>query len=313
MSSPARGVTWQELFPGATREQSGHFPARAALKTTKPLALLHGSASSGWQGACLTHLHASEGTQIELAFSWIRISQRLSVKGGRLPTRAGDIAPPASANLQVGLPDALYRGTFTGPAEGLNLYIDPSLFERTLHVPYSESALADLARHLHRDHIIEHLMRALLSDVAAGNPGGPLLGEAIVAAIIHRLCAAERAPSPAKGAHLNAPEMARVHDFVAANLAKPMHLEALASLLKMSVSRMSRSFRNTTGMSPHQYILRLRAERAQELLERPGPSLDEVAETCGFADRTHMSTSLRRLLGRTPTQIRTSARERRLA
>ena len=313
MCTPARCVTWQELFPDATFEQVGPFPGKATLKATKPLALLHGSMSSGWQGACLTHLHASEGTEIELAFSWIRISQRLSVRGGPLPTRAGDIAPPRNSNLQVGIPEALYRGTFTGPAEGLNLYIDPSLLERTLHTSYSEASLATVSRRLHRDGIIEHLMRALLSDVAAGSPSGPLLGESIIAAIIHQLHAAERSPSAAKGAHLSGLEIRRLHDFVAANLAKAIHLEDLAALLRMSVSRLSRAFRNTAGISPHQYVLRIRAEQAQELLKRSDTSLDEIAEHCGFADRTHMSTSLRKQLGRTPTQIRTSGREMRRA
>jgi AraC family transcriptional regulator len=309
MSTPVRSVTWQELFPDAAREQFGPFPGQAAFHASRPLALLHGSASSGWRGAGLTHLRASKGTEIELAFSWIRISQRLSLQGGPFPTRAGERALPASSNLQIGIPGSVYRGTFTGPAEGLNLYVDPSLIERTLHAPYSEPVLADVARKLHRDRVIEHLMRALLSDVAAGSPGGPLLGEAVVAAIIHRLQAAERAPMIAKGAHLSAREMGRLRDFVAANLSRPVHLEDLATLLRMSVSRLSRAFRNTVGMSPHQYVLRLRAEHAQELLRQPGRSLHEVAEACGFADRTHLSTSLCRLLGRTPSQIRTNARE----
>ena len=308
MSTPAQSATPYEASD-AIREQIGSYVGRIAFEPSVPITYLHTSRSSKWRGAALVHARTNGDTSVEGAWSTLRVVQRVSEPGRAFTICTGERAPPPDATLRVGIPGAVYRGTVTDTYEVVTLYVDLALVERTLHAPYSEALIAAVASRLHQDRVIEQLMGALLSDVVEGSPGGPLLGETVVAAVIHRLHAAGDASSMAQGARLSAPELRLLRDYVAANLAGPLHLEDLAVLLGTSVRRFCRGFRNATGLSPHQYVLGCRVERARDLLRRPGLSLDEVAEACGFAGRTHMSSCFRKLLGPTPSQIRAHSRE----
>ena len=118
--------------------------------------------------------------------------------------------------------------------EALSVDLDRSLVDRTLNIPYSKSLVAQAARRLHRDPLTVHLMQALLSDVIAGSPGGPLLGETIIAALVHRLHAAARAPAAEQHGRLSRSEMNLVREYIDANLSGPLHLDALADLTGMS-------------------------------------------------------------------------------
>jgi AraC-like DNA-binding protein len=71
----------------------------------------------------------------------------------------------------------------------------------------------------------------------------------------------------------------------------------------------ARQFTAATGLSPHQYVLARRVERALLLLQRGGdPSLAEVAACAGFWDQGQFSRHFNRLIGVTPGQFRTPAR-----
>ncbi len=306
MDTPVRPLVRREL-PDAIRKQIGPFMGRLAVCSSEPPIYLHTSAPAKWRGAALMHNRVNPGVSFEGAWSSLLISHKVSALGHLFMAQDGRHAPPPGANFQVLVPSASYRGTCAAAVtEAANLYIDPALIERTLQTPYSEPLIAGVARGLYQDRVIEHLMRALLSDVVAGSPGGPLLGETIVAAILHRLHTLEGAPSTVRGAHLSPRETRLLRDHVAANLSGPVHLEDLAGLLRMSVRHLCRAFRNTLGMSPHQYVLRCRVEHAQDLLRHTDLSLDAIAELSGFAHRTHMATALRTILDRMPAEIRDS-------
>lgn len=306
MDTPVRPLVQREL-PDAIRTQIGPFVGQLALYSSELPIFLHTSAPAKWRGAALVHNRVNPGVSFEGAWSSLLISHKVSALGHLFMAQDERHMPPAGANLQVLFPGTSYRGTCAGAAtEAANLHIDLALIERILQASYSELQIVDVARRLHQDCVIEHLMRALLSDVVAGSPGGPMLGETVVAAIIHRLHAVKSASSTVRGVHLSPRQTRLLRDYVAAHLSGPLHLEDLADLLTMSVRHLCRAFRNTLGMSPHQYILRHRVEHAQDLLRHTDLSLDAIAELSGFAHRTHMAMAFRKLLDRMPAEIRAS-------
>jgi len=63
-------------------------------------------------------------------------------------------------------------------------------------------------------------------------------------------------------------------------------------------------FKRYTGQTPHQYILRVRAEHARRLLIETRMSVTEIAYACGFSTPSRMGTLFRKLYGSTPTQVR---------
>ena len=65
-------------------------------------------------------------------------------------------------------------------------------------------------------------------------------------------------------------------------------------------------FRAAVGMRPHQYLLKRRIERAEELLKQAGISLVDVALTVGFQTQAHFTTVFKRFAGDTPHQWRSA-------
>ncbi|WP_051955466.1 AraC family transcriptional regulator [Beijerinckia mobilis] len=88
------------------------------------------------------------------------------------------------------------------------------------------------------------------------------------------------------------------------------HLSGAVTLADMAVaaglSRMhfSAQFRRATGLRPHEYLVRRRIERAQDLLRETREPLVQVALAVGFQTQAHFTTVFRRITGETPYQWR---------
>ena len=81
-------------------------------------------------------------------------------------------------------------------------------------------------------------------------------------------------------------------------------LSDLAQESGVSASYYSRKFRAITGVSPYQYILAQRVDRARALLRDRDLNLAEVALAAGFSDQSQMTATFRRLTGTTPARLR---------
>jgi len=68
----------------------------------------------------------------------------------------------------------------------------------------------------------------------------------------------------------------------------------------MSQYYFCRLFKQSVGMTPHQYLIRLRVERAKQLLKRSDLAIADVALQCGFSHQSHLSFHFRRLVGMSP-------------
>jgi AraC family transcriptional regulator len=65
----------------------------------------------------------------------------------------------------------------------------------------------------------------------------------------------------------------------------------------------TRVFTRSVGMTPHRYVVHLRLQRAIELVREERSGLAEIAARTGFADQSHLSRWMRRVLGVSPTQL----------
>jgi AraC family transcriptional regulator len=95
-------------------------------------------------------------------------------------------------------------------------------------------------------------------------------------------------------------------EFMQAHLEGDLRLSDIACEVGLSGSHFLRSFRESTGKTPHQFLLHLRVERAQTLMRDRRASLTEVALASGFADRHHLARVFRRITRVTPSSYRHS-------
>lgn len=95
-----------------------------------------------------------------------------------------------------------------------------------------------------------------------------------------------------------------VNDFIHAHLHEAVPLKHLAVIAGLSPSHFTRAFRQTTGQSPHQYIIGCRLEFARHLIVSTDMPLKSIARAAGFSSNSHMTATMSRAWHRTPTNLR---------
>ena len=95
----------------------------------------------------------------------------------------------------------------------------------------------------------------------------------------------------------------RVRNHVMAHLDEPINVEALANMARLSPFHFTRVFSRSVGITPHRYVVRLRLQRAADLVREGRSGLAEIAARTGFADQSHLSRWIRRVHGVSPTQL----------
>jgi AraC-like DNA-binding protein len=83
-------------------------------------------------------------------------------------------------------------------------------------------------------------------------------------------------------------------------------IEDLAGELNMSVSHLHHVFKEHTGLSPYQYHLQLKIQRAKEMLHDSGLAVKRIAGILGFQDLYHFSKIFKRKTGVSPLKWRSA-------
>ncbi len=99
-------------------------------------------------------------------------------------------------------------------------------------------------------------------------------------------------------------KLQRVVEFIIDHLSEDLLLGAMAQEVGMSQYHFARLFKQSTGLSPYQYVIHCRVERAKMLLLQSKLKISEIASLVGFADQSQFTRHFKRLLGVTPTEIR---------
>jgi transcriptional regulator GlxA family with amidase domain len=95
-----------------------------------------------------------------------------------------------------------------------------------------------------------------------------------------------------------------VLDWVQGRLTDPPTVEEMAARARMSPRTFARRFRETTGSTPHAWVLQQRVQRAQEMLEEGDLPIEQIARECGFAGGAGLREHFVRLRGVSPLSYR---------
>ncbi len=156
-------------------------------------------------------------------------------------------------------------------------------------------------RRCHSDRLSYDYCLALCAELAT--PSEPLYAEALsIAFSLHLLTAhsrSERKPLTPKG-KLSSMQLKIVTEMARQELANDLSLNQLAIAAKVSPFHFARLFKNTTGLAPHKFVLRLRLERAKRLIASRQLPLTDIALAVGFFDQAHFTNVFRRAFGMTP-------------
>lgn len=102
----------------------------------------------------------------------------------------------------------------------------------------------------------------------------------------------------------------RMVDYVQTHCAEPITLEQIAGAASISTRECMRCFQSILGVSPKQYLIRLRIQKACRLLEHSEMRLLDIGETCGFQDQSYFSKIFHRETGCSPREYRKEKQKR---
>lgn len=91
-----------------------------------------------------------------------------------------------------------------------------------------------------------------------------------------------------------------------------LDLERAAAKVHFSPSYARQIFKQHTGESFGEYLIRKRMERAGRLLQKTGLKVQEIAEECGYENQRYFASSFKKFYGCTPTEFKRAVEENRL-
>ena len=98
--------------------------------------------------------------------------------------------------------------------------------------------------------------------------------------------------------------LSRVVELVRHRLGDPLRTADLADAAGCTPGQLTRRLRRVFGLSPTQFLLRARVDRATALLARTQRPIAEIAVACGFYDQAAFTRQFARMTGETPAQYR---------
>jgi AraC-like DNA-binding protein len=148
---------------------------------------------------------------------------------------------------------------------------------------------------------IQQACDSLIESVAEEYPGVQQSLAANVLEILGAALAAERV-GPNGGRH--AAVIKKAKQILASSHKKPPRMERLAARCHLSEAQFRRVFRQHVGVSPNQYYIQVRINRAKELLSGTVMSIKQIASALQFEDQFHFSKTFRKVTGVSPSQWR---------
>jgi len=161
-----------------------------------------------------------------------------------------------------------------------------------------------------RDSQIEAIALMLLTELQQKSIGSALYIDSLKNVLAIHLIRNYASAKPNVSIHstgLPERKLAYVLEYMHHHLEEDVKLSDLAALLGISQFHFCRLFKQSLGVSPYQYLLQQRVERAKQLLKQTDQSIMEIAFLCGFNSHSHLTKQFRQLTGMTPTVYRSQS------
>ena len=181
--------------------------------------------------------------------------------------------------------------------------IEPRFLARAAHEVGGANQLELTPTIAADDPLLASLVMGLDHEAESGCPVGNAYAESLASMVAVHLAAKYSTQAPRlreSTGGLSRRQLAQALDFVHANFAKDVPLPTLAAVAGLSPYHFARLFKQSTGLAPHQYLIRVRVERARGLLLHGNESITSIATQVGFCDQSHFSTHFKRIYGVTP-------------
>ena len=241
--------------------------------------------------------HTNTLHEVNVAISGQLITEKISATGRHITTHG------SSQNICVTPAGQALSAEWNKQLDNMGILLDPEYLNRTA----VENGLPDGFEfrevYMQHDPLVQHLGLALLDEADSTAPVGRLFSDSLIQTLTLHLLTNYGVSKPTKqiaSGGLPGHKLNRVKEFVRANLDADLGLSDLASVADLSQFHFARSFRKSTGLTPQQFVMHERIERAKELLQSEDLPIVEVSLLTGFKNQSHFTSLFRKFTRLTP-------------
>ena len=190
---------------------------------------------------------------------------------------------PATAPVSVQLKDA---------SELFCLYLDPAFMRKIAAEVVNVDSFELVPQFKLNDPLIYQIGLALKANLESQGVCDRLYIESMATAISAHLLQFYSVQKPKIKSYsdgLPAIRLRQVVEYINEHSAQNLRLMSMAKIVQLSPFYFSRLFKQSTGLTPHQYLLKCRIEKAKQLLRTSNLSIAAIATEIGFADQSHFT------------------------
>jgi AraC family transcriptional regulator len=205
------------------------------------------------------------------------------------------------------LPISLHSHPTVKSMELIQCYLEPTFLAQIAHESVNPDRVELLLTLKKVDVLIQQMGLALKSSLEEDGVGSRFYADAMATALSAHLL---RHYSTRKHSlqdyedGLSKQKLRQAIEYIQTHLGENLSLTAIADELGMSQYYFCHLFKRSTGISPHQYLIQQRVERAKQLLKHLDRTITSVAMECGFASQSHFAKCFRHHTGMNPKQFR---------
>ncbi len=195
-----------------------------------------------------------------------------------------------------------------GGCSSLHICLKPELLKQVAEASEMDREQIDLVNCFgQQDSQLQQIAMLLLSELRSNSIMGRLYVESLTQVlVIHLLRHYSESPSivTVENKSLTRTELQQAIDYIHTHLDQDLSLVEIAEVINISPTYFASLFKRAIGISPHQYVIQQRVERAKVMLAKTDLTIADIALQVGFSSQSHLTQQFKRLTGMTPKQVR---------
>jgi AraC family transcriptional regulator len=241
--------------------------------------------------------HTPDCHEINVSLAGKLTTRKVSATGALVETHGG------AGNICLAPAGQPVSAHWDSQIDNMGIHLNPEFVCETAVENHLGAGFEFVEIYKQTDPLVTHLGLSLLDEAASGAPMGKMYAESLIQTLtLHVLKSYSTATSIIEqvAGGLTGYKLARVKDFIEANLEDDLGLADISAVAGLSQFHFARAFRKSTGLTPQHYLMQCRIERAKQLLAKDDLPIVEISLLTGFKNQSHFTTLFRKFTNLTP-------------
>lgn len=210
-------------------------------------------------------------------------------------------------NIVIVPATVLHQANWNQESPFFLLFLEPDHLIKVARESVTANQVQLSAHAAMHDPLIDQIGRSLAAELETNQIHSRLFADSLTIALsIHLLRNYANLQQPLREDTGGLPQrkLQQAIAYINDNLIEDLTVSAIATELGMSQYYFSRLFKQSIGVSPYQYVMQQRIERAKYLLQTTSLSIAAIATQVGFSNQNQLTVQFRKFAGTTPSRYR---------